>query len=948
MATVFKAYQPNLGRHVALKVLRHLPAQQPGFADRFQREAHIIASLSHPHILPVYDFGQDGDYSFLAMRYIEGAHTLKPVMTEPLALERAAGFILQLAQALDAAHQTGIIHRDVKPSNVLLDDDWVLLADFGLARMMEDAVQLTGTGVGIGTPAYMSPEQGQGLPVDHRTDIYALGIILFEMLTGQLPHNAETPFGIVLKRLTEPLPLPRSINPGIPEAVERVLLKALAREPEGRFQSAGALAEALRAALDELTAPTTLPAPTIPPPMAPRIMVHPPATGQDQRNRTILLQRVKEFWVKGVLERSPHGAALVELGLETRPQAVDHPWDMVLRTSDLPRLPIPPGTRAVDIFREMQQSLLILGEPGSGKTTMLLELARDLIARAEQDPAQPIPVVFNLASWAQSQPTLEAWLVAELNVRYSIPKRIAGDWVKNDSLLLLLDGLDEVVPARQEACVKALNAFRSEHLVPMVVSSRTADYEMLTARLKLQQAVVLQALSDQQVEAYLARAGPELTGLQANLQRESTLRELARSPLMLSMMTLAYRGLPAEALTSPSTTTDRLRHLFDTYLQQMFARRGSRQPYAPDQTRHWLFVLASGMLKDNQTLFMMEQLQPNWLPSRQLRLVYTLVIRLALLLVVFAPFVVPFLLAMGGLLLSWIVIDPSQFLRDYRVLAGSLVVAIFFAHGVWVAWQGERLTKSSIDQIKTVEFVSWSWRQGVERTKENMKEVLDKWRRMSLSERRLRSLALFIFLVVGYPIGAYGLAIYWRNELGTFLPPIVWMTLPLGGVVITLLSIFIANGFRSITSKTSVNQGIQLSWRNAIAGGIFAFLFSFFLGLAGLWILMAWLATNLQQTQPNWVTPGNTLVVIGIVAFSLLFSSFFSIIAALQAGGYAVVKHYVLRFLLWRNGQLPWNLARFLDYATERVFLQKVGGGYIFIHRYLLEYFAGLSATTDD
>jgi serine/threonine protein kinase len=220
MATVFKAYQPNLDRHVALKVLLRPPTGQTGFGERFQREARIIARLTHPHILPVYDFGQDGEYSFLAMRYVENAHTLKQVMADSLTLDRAAELIGQIAGALDAAHQKGIIHRDVKPSNVLMDGDWTLLADFGLAKIMEDAVKLTGTGVGIGTPAYMSPEQGQGSTVDHRTDVYSLGIILFEMLTGQIPNDAETPFGIILKRLTEPLPLPRSLNPDIPAAVE--------------------------------------------------------------------------------------------------------------------------------------------------------------------------------------------------------------------------------------------------------------------------------------------------------------------------------------------------------------------------------------------------------------------------------------------------------------------------------------------------------------------------------------------------------------------------------------------------------------------------------------------------------------------------------------------------------------------------------------------------------
>lgn len=251
MATVYKAYQPGLDRYVALKVLSPAHATEPGFRERFVREAKAIANLHHPNILPVYDYGEDRGYHYLAERYVEGSRTLKDLMSLPPNLSQVANLIAQVAAALDHAHRQGIVHRDVKPSNVLMDGDWALLGDFGLAKMTESSVKLTGTGVGIGTPAYMSPEQGQGLPVDHRTDVYSLGIVLFEMLTGKIPHDSETPFAIVLRRITEPMPLPRAIDPTIPEAVERVMLKALARDPADRFASAGELATALRTALVE-------------------------------------------------------------------------------------------------------------------------------------------------------------------------------------------------------------------------------------------------------------------------------------------------------------------------------------------------------------------------------------------------------------------------------------------------------------------------------------------------------------------------------------------------------------------------------------------------------------------------------------------------------------------------------------------------------------------------
>lgn len=254
MASVFKAYQPGLNREVALKVLPPHFAKKGDFTERFTREAQAIGNLHHPNILPVYDSGQDKGYSYLAMRYIAGAKTLADVMKQPLNTARIIELVSQIAAALDHAHKAGIIHRDIKPSNVLMDGEWVLLSDFGLAKMVEASIELTGTGVGMGTPAYMSPEQGMGKKVDHRTDIYALGIILFEMLTGQVPHKAETPIATVMKRINEPLPMPRSLNPGIPEAVERVLLKALAVDPELRFASAGEMAAALKTAFGEQTA----------------------------------------------------------------------------------------------------------------------------------------------------------------------------------------------------------------------------------------------------------------------------------------------------------------------------------------------------------------------------------------------------------------------------------------------------------------------------------------------------------------------------------------------------------------------------------------------------------------------------------------------------------------------------------------------------------------------
>lgn len=249
MATVYKAYQPSLDRYVAIKVLATHMANDPNFAARFRREAQAIARLNHPNILPVYDFGQEGELIYIAMRYVEGG-TLKEMLGEPLPLDRVVEIITQVGGALHYAHQLGIVHRDVKPSNVLMDKgEWALLHDFGLAKIMETSVQLTVTGVGMGTPTYMSPEQGQGEKVDARSDIYSLGILLYEMVTGQVPFDAETPIAVLLQHINEPLPLPRQVYPQLSESIERVILKAVSKNPDDRYQTAAEMVTALQQAL---------------------------------------------------------------------------------------------------------------------------------------------------------------------------------------------------------------------------------------------------------------------------------------------------------------------------------------------------------------------------------------------------------------------------------------------------------------------------------------------------------------------------------------------------------------------------------------------------------------------------------------------------------------------------------------------------------------------------
>ncbi|MCZ7543779.1 MAG: protein kinase [Anaerolineae bacterium] len=250
MATVYKAYQPSVDRFVALKVLPAHYAADPSFLQRFQQEARVIARLEHPNIIPVHDFGEQDGVTYLVMRYLQ-AGSLKDILRGgPLALADTVRVVAQVASALDYAHRQGVVHRDIKPANVLVDTDGnAFLTDFGIAKILEGNIGLTATGGTLGTPAYMAPEQSMSEPVDARADIYSLGVTLYEMLTGRVPFDADTPVAVILKHLHDPLPLPRQFNPAIPESVERIVLRAMAKKADDRYHSAAEMSADLERAV---------------------------------------------------------------------------------------------------------------------------------------------------------------------------------------------------------------------------------------------------------------------------------------------------------------------------------------------------------------------------------------------------------------------------------------------------------------------------------------------------------------------------------------------------------------------------------------------------------------------------------------------------------------------------------------------------------------------------
>ena len=248
MATVYRGWDTLFEREVAVKVLpRELLHSDPQFKLRFEREAKIIASLEHPSIVPVYDVGEDEGQPYFVMRYMSGGSLSERIKAKVMTVEEAVKILAQLAPGMDEAHSKGIVHRDLKPSNILFDNKGVpYISDFGIAKLSQaQSGNMTGSAI-IGTPAYMAPEQAQGTGVDGRTDIYAVGIILFEMLTGKQPYEADTPMAVAFKHITDPVPNILLSNPDLPEDVENVIQMAMAKDKEERFATAGELVDSLR------------------------------------------------------------------------------------------------------------------------------------------------------------------------------------------------------------------------------------------------------------------------------------------------------------------------------------------------------------------------------------------------------------------------------------------------------------------------------------------------------------------------------------------------------------------------------------------------------------------------------------------------------------------------------------------------------------------------------
>src|SRR5579883_257066 len=508
------------------------------------------------------------------------------------------------------------------------------------------------------------------------------------------------------------------------------------------------------------------------------------------RDEHTLLMAVRDE-VASRLHQSLHHAVFLNLGKAAQPEQVKRPWDREIKVGAAPVTAIPDDTTIAQVFASpgISGKLLILGQPGAGKTTTLLDLAKALVEQAEADDRYPLPVLFNLSSWRDEKQPIRDWLVAELKSKYGVSTKLGKRWVTERVILPLLDGLDEVASERQEQCVQQLNAYLTGEASPLyaVVCSRLAEYEHYETVLQLNGAVYLKALSDAQIQSYLSGVGrAELWGL---LAQSPALLAFVRAPLLLSMAVIAYPQGSSEQWSALQSATEQLQYLLDAYVERMLHREFESRAYvrrqAPSarQTRGWLVWLAQLMEQSAQTEFLIEGMQPSMLSGGKLG-EYQLLVRL-----LFGPVVGLLFGLLGGLLEGLVV---------------GLVVGLVGGLSIWLVGRGST--------IKSVEVLRWS----------SSKEP--------------------------------------------------WLFGLLGGLLFGLL------------------------------GGLFGGL------VMGL--------------------------VIGLFG-GLVIGLFGGLFFGLQYGGLACIQHFTLRLLLYRSKAIPWNYARFLNYATERLFLQRVGGRYRFMHKLL-------------
>ena len=798
-----------------------------------------------------------------------------------------------------------------------------------------------------------------------------------------------------------------------------------------------------------------------------------------RQNRKRLLKRVRADWIEDILEPSLHRAIWIDLYLQK--ERSDNSWGLVVQEHNHDPYPLPAGTNIVDVYDEANGELLILGEPGAGKTTLLLKLTSTLLERAENDEQLPMPIVFNLSSWAVKRQSLRAWLVEELQTKYGVPRKVGTYWIDNGQVLPLLDGLDEVATGVRSACAEQINIYHQFQLErgnsPMVVCCRRDEYTKLSTCVKLWRAVSILPLTDDQIDTYLEQIGEQAKALRQALNKDKELHELARQPLMLGILALAYQGATLGDIPTGETREKAPDLIFARYVESMLTRRGVNTRYSPQKTTRWLAILAKQM---NQSQFSLEDMQPTWLPNASLRHLYIsggvrvpgiLLGVLTSLLFISFLFLTPILgtppttvltsfVLVGGLLgsllsrtqqedgsitstrcsfkrrmfvrvivaiITGIVmgiatfpsnpLDSCSFGGTMGVIGlGSSLLTFFMGTGVSLQTanqeEGEKSQRSMLQDffrsssvrsgrlVGIITFLSvilgavlpekdhnpWTNdhlssilavglmsglllgllstflsflladRSGKIQVKERL---IWTWQSLwqSLKNRKhLENVLLFSILLLA-TTGLLILLFLWgvpsaRNQQTFKAGLLVILSVVFSGAVLywTLFGLFhgISLGELKEQERMVPNQGIHRSARNGLLygfiGGSICLLVCILSVVSALFFgFMLYAILELGEILSILSTLSvGSINISPFLPSVLVFALASCLITALKSGWLACWRHYLLRWLLWFDGSVPWDYAQFLDYAVERLLLRKVGGGYIFIHRLLLDYLASL------
>ncbi|MGK7939386.1 MAG: NACHT domain-containing protein [Crocosphaera sp.] len=599
---------------------------------------------------------------------------------------------------------------------------------------------------------------------------------------------------------------------------------------------------------------------------------------RDQKQQQ-LLNHVKSE-VKNRLKSLLHNRISIILDKEEDPLNLRYRWDEDRTVHTIKAEKIPSGTTIDRIYdREgVDGKLLILGKPGSGKTTTLLQLAEILIKRCEQNIKHPIPILFNLSSWTDQNQSIHDWIINSLKANpYGIKRELSQEWLEKGEILPLLDGLDELSSLQQRPCVKKLNEYlESKRLgLPLVICSRLQEFKNSQIPLSLNACIILQELTEKQIKDYITKT--EGIVLWEEIKKDSDLLELTRIPFFLSIIVITCEEISFIKWQKLPSDLARKEYLFETYINKMFARQHKTKIYTEKKAKKWLGWLAVQLTNENKTEFFIESIQPYWLIFQHEKLIYALICGLTLLLI-YTPI---FGLSVG--LIKWLI-------------SGLILILTI----VIIKW----LIGGRIDNIQTVETIQINFFK-------NRKKLIN---------------ILIVLLIRGF-IFALIFGVIFGVIFGLIRGFIYGLTMGLFIVLLTMPIIVLIKGLSGaeLNIKTYPNQGIQESIKNGLTISLINAVLINCIFVPIIQFIILPIANKYKVGE-----------FINFLYYMMLYMIACSVIWTILP----VLKHLSLRITIYFKNYAPWNYAKFLDYVTDKLFLQRVGGGYRFIHRMLQEYFA--------